>query len=173
MTDEHEPRIGTRYRLKNHVGYQPHRNPHHPWEQHPERLGSHAPLFAGQVAEVVGHSPVGEHGGGPVDEHAVILAFEHHELAIPPPTPGALAHARRPPVAGETEDDPWTIPPLEEEHWVFHPTDPEHTPTGVTRHWSCTHDQLAELFDEVDDPAPEHSPAVFTVPDVSAPGEAQ
>jgi hypothetical protein len=141
--------IGRRFRLRDHVGYQPHVNPHHPWEQSAELWGHHAPLFRDQIGTVVAVVPAAEDGAGTKDEDHAVLAFEHRELVVPPPTSGARDHARMPPIAGEDPDTPWQMPTLSREHWVFHPTDPEHRPTGVTRHWSCTESQLHELMEEV------------------------
>jgi hypothetical protein len=141
--------VGKQYRLRQHVGYQPDINPHHPWEQSAALAGRHAPLFRDQVGTVVAVVPAAENGAGTYDDDHVVLAFEHHDLVIPPPTPGARDHARMPPIAGDATDDPWRMPELAREHWVFHPTDPEHRPTGVPRHWSCTEAQLRDMFEEV------------------------
>jgi hypothetical protein len=129
--------VGKKLRLREHVGYMPEINPHHDYEKYLDR---HYPLFAGQEAEVVGLSPAGEHGAGPHDQHTVVLKFEHRQLVVPPPTPAATAHAAGPPG------------PLPDEHRVFHPTDPDHTATEpqTARHWSCTLEQLDELFEPID-----------------------
>jgi hypothetical protein len=128
------PAIGSRWRLRQHVGYQPDINPHHPYEAFVNR---HHPIFAGQVGEVVEHIPAETDGAGTHDDDSIVLCFEHHELVIPPPTEHTLRHAQGIPT------------PLPAEHRVFHPTDPQRRPTEAVRRWSCTRAQLDELLDEV------------------------
>lgn len=98
-------KVGQRFRLKEHVGYDPQLNdddPRHPsnadkptrtsdgWMVEPH-VGMH-PLFAGQVCEVVGHVPAGVAGGGQLHEEVVVLQFKHHRFQGHGPDPENPMH---------------------------------------------------------------------------------
>ncbi len=92
---------GQRFRLKQHVGYDPNlgaddprnpsnadrpvRQPDGNWMLEPH-VGMH-PLFAGQVGEVVGVVPAGVAGAGQHDEEVVVLQFNHHQFVNHGPDP--------------------------------------------------------------------------------------
>ena len=135
--------VGQRLRLKQHLGYDPAITEEHP--KHPRHLGTATviddqgnevidgthlgmhPLFAGQVATVVGHAPASETGKA---EDTVILEHEHrqfvrHGQVEVPAADGGVAY--RP-----------------------DPDNPVHVEGNHTRHIAHTPAQLDELYEPVE-----------------------
>lgn len=80
--------IGAAYRLKEHVGHDAGRAGGKDGKLHELGMADASslhPLLAGFVGTVVAVSPRGEHGGGPVDDVTVILAFAHHDFDFSDP----------------------------------------------------------------------------------------
>lgn len=111
--------VGQKFRLKAHHGYNPHYRPE-------ETQDYHAPLFAGQIGEVIAHIPRGVSGGSTLHD-TTILKFQHHML-------GNHTDVAASQKAGHHVG-------LEE---------PPHTETEHIRHVGFTDEQLADMFEEVD-----------------------
>jgi hypothetical protein len=71
------PTLGQRFRLKQHVGYQPDIDPNDPFEQWQNR---HWPLFAGQEGTVFAIGPLADNPQGD-GQNWIGLVFEPRRLA--------------------------------------------------------------------------------------------